>query len=328
MEMVRRWVPFNSRLLVPSRRKPRSIARWRCSIHSSSAVPLTALRRFSVKIPRALLRTGASLSANGEIPSHRDKRTRPSWNPVCRAPNGVNRRARRRNANVLTSRPWASYTTTTKERPSRVGCSPTAMPWPRSRQIIQMTLKRRSSTPWRSRLRRTPGTRPTQTGSRQEPFSRGCLYGNRPIRVWPTTSSMRMTCLRSQTGLSQRHGVTLKLLPMRLTRCTCRRTPSHAWDTGRSRLTATSQPRRLPGARAKRPKNSMRATTRPMPTCKPARTMRQAGSWRLCRKLPRASIRKRCWSAPAHRPPATSRSRPFRLDMLWSVRTGTRLRGS
>ena len=113
------------------------------------------------------------------------------------------------------------------------------------------------------------------TGSRREQFSRNCLRRSRRIPVWRITLSMRTTCRRWQGGRSSRRDVTRKLPPMRLTRCTCHRIHLPAWDTGRSRLTATWQPQRPRGARVRRQKSCMPATTRLTPTCKPGRTRRQ-----------------------------------------------------
>ena len=89
--------------------------------------------------------------------------------------------AQKRSANAPISRPSASCTATLKARRSKCACSPIAMPWERSRQNIRKTTKRRSSTHWRSRSRRIPATRPTQTDSRREQFLRNCLRRSRRI---------------------------------------------------------------------------------------------------------------------------------------------------
>ena len=79
---------------------------------------------------------------------------------------------------------------------------------------------------------------------------------------------------RSRSGRSARRDVMRTLPPMRRTRCTCHRIHLPAWDTGKNRLTAISQPQRRRGARVRLPKSCMPATTRLTPTCKPGRTWR------------------------------------------------------
>ena len=185
--------------------------------------------------------------------------------------------AQRRIENALISRPSASCTATLKARRSKHACSPIATPWGTSRQNIRKTTRRRSSTHWRSQSRKIPETRPIQTGSRREPFSRTCSRRSRRIPVWHTTLSMRTTCRRSRSGHSSRRDVTRKLPPMRLMRCTCHRIHLPDWDTGKSPLTATLRPQRPRGARVRRRKSCMPATMRLTPTCKPGRTRRQRG---------------------------------------------------
>lgn len=109
-------------------------------------------------------------------------------------------------------------------------------------------------------------------------ISRNCRSGSRSIPVWRIILSMRTTCRRWRGGRSSRRDVTRKLPPMPLTRCTCHRIRLRDWGTGRSRLTATWQPQRLRGARVKRQKSYMPATTRLTPTCKLRRMRRQPGS--------------------------------------------------
>ena len=55
-------------------------------------------------------------------------------------------------------------------------------------------MRRRSSTRWRSRLRKIPRTRRTPGGSRRERFWRNCSRRSRRIPGWHITSSIRTTC--------------------------------------------------------------------------------------------------------------------------------------